>query len=563
MHYAINLNNQKRVVATDSNISRYAKYICPVCHAPVHLRKGRYKVPYFAHNSGGAKPSCALYTATDYGDGLFSLTTLNEASYRTLGLYLRLIESGQQPFDWRIEMGIPESDTLQGLIRVPFAIDGVRVLPSASIRNGGQRIPIQPGIGPFHIQSENIPEGRWKARITQPVQGLDLNNLTIFRYSPFGGRRLRPEQALYWGRSYVVIFRFNAEPPFWPSENTIIKKELKGREGWKGFFIQLPNRSNKEVQNWVKQNTARLVMHPPAEIRLISPLPEKRLPDGSYVIQDGSNVAIGIAGESGAKKWKQICWKNSNDVLPFRLSGQGDIPSVIKLCLKQGRNEIWLDEDVYESLQVFVEATVFTANEIPGIKLYGEDSKKQQLAINLHTKEAEDFLRDRRANFTGIKIPSFINVDIKWQDSNLSDWKHHRIEGKEYHENDELESIVNLLNNITKQNNKYLTIDAGDWGKVSLDVGEKQVEIRILDMGSKWRKRVQYLLNLLPSIKNNTAYISITMESDFSMMSEKDQIILRKIVSQKQWPKVLYPNLYVLLSEYRKALKKGAKNHGG
>lgn len=546
------------MVATDSNISRLTKYICPACNAPVHLRKGRFKAPYFAHNSGGAKPSCELYTASGYEEELYTLTNLRDASYRTLGLYLKLIEGGQELLDWSIEMGIPEPDTQQGRIRIPFAKDGVRVLPSFSIRKGGLRIPIHPAIGPFQIQTENLPESRWKSRITQPVPGLDLNSLNIFRYSPFGGRRLRPEQSLYWGRSYVVIYGGNAEPPFWPNKKAINKKELKGRGVWKGFFIQLPNGYNKEVESWVKQHTDRFVIHPPAEIRLISPLPEKRLPDGSYVIQDGSKVAIGIVGETGTKKWKQIYCKNLNDASPVRLSGQGAIPSVIKLDLNAGRNEIWLDEDVYESLQVFVEAEAFSTAEIPGITLYGEDRKKQQFSIQLHSKEAEGYLRDSRIHITDIKFPSYINIDIKWRDSNLSEWVLHRIDGKQNHEKDDLEYIVSLLNSITKQN-KHFFIDAGAWGQVSLEVVEKQALRRKLDMGSKWRSRAQYLLNLLPSIKNSPSYFCANLDSDFSMMSIKDQILLRKIASQKQWPNALYPHLNVLVSEYHSTVKKARK----
>jgi hypothetical protein len=545
MHYAINLLTHKVVVATDPNVRRHTEYICPVCRSPVHLRRGLYKVPYFAHNSGGAKPSCELYS---YNDSLDSLRDKLDPSYRSLGVYLKIIERGQQSPDWRLEIGIPEPDTHIGRIMIPFSLDGVRTLPTFSIKHGGIRIPIRPAIGPFQIHTENVPEGKWKSRISQSISGLDINSINIFRYSPYGGRRLLPGQDLYWGRSYVVVCDNNNVTRYGLNKNVINTKELEGKGLWRGFLIQLPTDYNEEVEIWIKKYLDKIVIHPPAELRLISPLPERQLPDGSYIINEGCNVVLGINGESGTKKWKQIYYKNSDESPPFLLKGQGVIPSIVKLTLQPGRNEIWLDEDVYESMQIFVEKRDLKLPKIPEIKINGEDSTKRQFSIGLHTEVAENIFRDDRINITGIKIPRYISLDIKWRDSNLTDWNLYKIKAFECLKDKESKDIVSLLNK------KNIIIEAGLWGHVTLD-GDVESREEVLDMGSEWRTRAVFLLNLLPTLSKNTK-ITYNLTGDFSNMSSNDQVILKKIALQKHWPKILSPHLNVLLDEYQKVIKK-------
>lgn len=551
-------------MASDPAIARSPYYVCPICQAPVHLRRGGGKVAHFAHNSKQAKASCELYN-----ENSDKHLKEREAPYRKLGLYLRLSDEHKPPINWSLEIGIPESDVDVGRIRIPFSWGGQRIIPVSAIKSGGHRVRITPGVGPFTILQDDIPEGRWKSRITQPILGLDIKKINAFPYSPFGGRRLNEGKPFYWGRAYVLLWVSNYSPKWWPFEEIIQPIPLRGYSAWSGVYVQFPAGYNRQVEEWAMEHTGRSILHPPAELELITPFPEYRLPDGSYVISNGNRVSLGIIGEPGVRKWREIFCHCLNTEVTQRISGRGIVPSVIQLPLAAGRNNIWLDDDMESSLQIIVNSKIEFIQNIPGVKLFARDRESsKEHEVLLHNKEAEQLIRaayEGNIMFTDVNIPSYVNIRLNWVNSNTKEeqslYRTYKDEPKELQGFEE--KVLELLNNLAVQTNSCISIDAGVFG--SLKVGPSSIlsstSLLRFDMGDKWRERALYLLTLAKTITTGR-FINIHRKLDISSYCDMDQKILARIASQRRWPVALAPYCWNLLNECQRMHSLNSLNYG-
>ncbi|MCI3918747.1 hypothetical protein MO973_00670 [Paenibacillus sp. TRM 82003] len=556
MYYAVDSSNGSRVNASAPGIYRSGKYICPVCRAPVHLRKGLERDPYFAHNSGKAKPSCELYTPGTYDDGYYQNPTqqqTREPQHRTLNIYLKLIEESGNELNWALEVGIPEPDVNHGRIEIPFGWEGRRIIPLYTIPQGGRRVRIRPQLDSYNIVTDGVPEGRWKQRITQPIDGLVASDLTIFRYSALGGRRLSKDSPIYWGRSYIIMWTTGREPRWWPKQ--LLKKTLKSRGSLHGACIHIPVDRNHQTEVWVMEYLKHAVLHPPAELRLIAPPPEHILPDGSYMIKSGKKVFVGITGELGARKWNEINgyhWENDSK---YSSTGTGRIPTQLELSLMPGRNDIWLDDGIEESLQIIVDKNTPDAVEIPGITLLAKGTENSDVVrVLLHSKEAETLIRDSYScniEYTDIDFPVHVYVYIKWKTSLEDNWNEEKFVSTD------LESIpetrvkfISLLNKLIKEKVNYLTIEAGAYGRIDFEY-KKSDPIRVLKINPAYSARVINLVKLSQVLKPLTP-VNFKASFNLGVFSQQDQLALKKILSKKQWPISLLPQVNALLKEYQR-----------
>lgn len=570
MDYAIDSRSGQRVRACDPKTVKSSYYVCPNCSTPVIFRRGGERVvAHFAHKSNQAKVSCELYMSSDSEWSTDRYLTEREAPYRTLGLYVRLIDEQATQVNWTLEIGIPEPDVDTGSIRMPLAWGGQRVIPVSAIKSGGQRVRVLPGTGPFTILHDNVPEGRWKNRIANPVMGLSATSINVFRYSPFGGRQLSKERSLYWGRSYVLLWAASCSPSWWPSEDYMQTTPLKGYGVWTGKYIQLPVSRNEQVEKWVKEHIGSLVLHPLAEIELIAPLPEYRLPDGSYIIQNGNKATLGIIGEPGVRKWNKILCHSLKTGVTQKIPGKGLVPSVVQIQLENGRNSIWLDDDLEESLQIIVDSRESYSCNFPEIRILARDNANlEEQELSLHIEKAEFFLKrayEGTVTFTGIDIPVRVNVDVKWKEAGKGEQLLCRI-SKENPEGiaDFEEKVLELLNRLNKRDMGYLCIDAGGFGHVRIEAPLNQTakaSVQFLDMGEVWRRKALYILSSAKSTAQGRL-TNIYRRIDTSKFCAKDQAILHRIASQGKWPVTLAPYCWALLNECEKAQNLYYLKHG-
>ncbi|PLR92035.1 competence protein CoiA family protein [Bacillus sp. T33-2] len=570
MEYAIHSVNDIKVSASDPSITRGPYFICPICRAPVHLRRGRGKVPHFAHNYKQAKVDCELYFSIDAAEFYQKNNSEREAPYRSLGLYLRVLDENKPSMSWSLEISIPEPDVSIGTIRLPFALGGQRTIPISTIKSGGQRVRIPPGPGPFYLVCDNVPEGRWKNRINLPIPGLSTKDLNVFRYSPFSGRRLNDNSPFYWGRSYVLLWTISSKPKSIPSQEIIQNVPLRGYTSWDGIFIQLPIIHNKQVEKWLTGITGRSILHPPAELELITPMAENRLSDGSYVIQDGGEVNIGIIGEPGARKWNKISCYNSNTGVTKTSQREGSVPALIQLQLNPGRNDIWLDNDIEGNKSIIVDPNVSYTTNIPGISLFAMDNKTlQEFEVLLTNEEAAKLIKkayEGTVTFTKVNIPSYLNIKIKWKDSKNEEQELNRLAQDEHNSAFEFEEkMLNVLNSLDKQKQSYFSIDAGVFGNLKfepeLNLNMYKRPDKGLNLGQKWRDRANHILNLSRALKNEE-YTFIHKKVELSLFCERDQKLLTKIISQGTWPLILAPHCWTLLKEAEQIISLYSNRYG-
>ncbi|WP_066400374.1 competence protein CoiA family protein [Neobacillus mesonae] len=569
MEYAIHSITGKKVWASNPAVTRGPYYICPICRAPVHLRRGS-KVPHFAHNSKQAKSNCELYFSIDT-EGISQIHKESEAPYRSLGLYLRLIDDQNQTIGWSLEVSIPEPDVDMGTIRLPFALGGLRTIPVSAIKSGGQRVRIPPGPGPFSLIYDNIPESRWRNRISHPIPGLSTVNLNVFRYSPFGGRRLNEDSPMYWGRAYVLIWTINSSPEWIPAKDIMQTVPLKGYTSWDGVYIELPERYNQQVEKWVTETTGRSIQHPPAELELIIPTAEYRLPDGSYVIKDGGQVTLGIIGEPGARKWNKINYYSPNIGVTKSIQGDGKVPTIIQFQLNPGRNDIWLDDDIERNKQIIFDENASSSINIPGVKLLAIDnnSRKEYEAL-LFNEEANEMIRkayEGDVTFTKVSALPHINIRISWMDSNNEVHELNRLVVEDHKNAIEFEeSMLNILNCLDKHKKGYFSIDAGPFGSLkvypNMGINRGGGVRRGLNLGDKWRDRADNILILSRAIYKGE-FTFIHKKVDPSLFCERDKKVLVKLISKGKWPSKLAAHCQTLLNEAERLIRLNSGTNGG
>ncbi|MGQ5389980.1 competence protein CoiA family protein [Paenibacillus sp. M.A.Huq-84] len=557
--YAFDSSNGSMVAASDPKLYRSGKYICPVCRAPVHLRKGYERVSYFAHNSGRALPSCELYTPGNIDASYVQNQQTREPAHRTLNLYLKVIEERATELSWILELGIPEPDINHGRIEISFGWDGRRVVPVNMIKQGGFRLRIRPQIDDYHIECDGIREGRWRERITQPIGGIDRSQITVFRYSINGGRRINKNSPLYWGRSYIIIWTTGYGPKWWPHSSLMSYKPLRSQGSFHGAFIHLLAENNKHITEWLIEHLSHPVLHPLAELNLIAPLPEALLPDGSYIIPDGKKVLIGITGESGARKWEEVNGYHWDSNIKHTSFGTGIIPSQIELDLDSGRSDIWLDDEIEDSLQIVVEKKSASYADIPCVTLLANSvNGLGQVKAFLHSEEAEKLILEAYSGniqFIEVEIPLHISVNLKWRDSAQDEW---RIEKFASDDKDKIGEVcaqfIAALNTLIDRKVSYLLVDAGPFGRIDHKF-EKSTRDLLLSIDSPMRERAAFLISLSQALKPVSPF-NYKLNFDIEMFCEQDQQLINKILGKKYWPISLIPYVRTLLKEYQMVYQK-------
>lgn len=561
MEWALDLFGNKQMVhASYSTVNRNHQYLCPNCHAPVQLRKGPRRQPYFAHVSGRADPSCELYMPM-LGNGTISENSIRERPSRSLGLYLRLLDTRKIPYSWQLEIGIPEPDSENGKLKFPFAWGGERIIPVHSIGVGGKRIPIRPRTEVYYISCEGVSEGNWANRIQQPIPGINTIGITLFRYSPMGGRRLAEGQPLYWGRAYVMIWKERNEPNLLVHPDRLVVRPLHKWEQWSGAFIKLPVNYDREVESWVKHWMERAVEYPPAELALVSPMPLQRLVDGSLIVPLNTEVIISIVGEEGTQGWTEVLISAPNSEKIKRFKGGGAIPCIFSIgCLQPGRTDIWLNDNPEEGLQLIGVTDRKPSGMFRGITLHGKKvDDDKDIVTSFYSSEAKLLLqqvREKKVELNAIDIPNGAKLTIRWKLLGQGEWNEWTTDNGKLSKGDDLAgSIISRLLELLDQPQLSIEIDAGGFGKIELDSVYKEINGKV-SMSRKWRERAKWLLSqsrmfcggvvIHPEWKRKISIKDLEMET----LHQEDQRLLKKLVSHCTWPQNLEPQVRAVLNEW-------------
>lgn len=560
MEWAIDPATGQHVSASQKTALRFRMYECPRCGAQVRLRKGPRRVPHFAHVSGLANPDCEMYVPV-FSSGIGLPSGSRGRSYRSLGLYLHVIEGSTRPFSWHLEIGIPEPDIELGSIRVQCAWDGMREFGVRSIGRGGRRVRVRPEAGAYMLMAEGVPESDWVRRVRQPIPGLSLREISIFRFAASGGRRIGEQQPLYWGRTYGLLWTPPMGPNWWPKAELMDVALLQRVDKWCGALIRFPDSHDRQVESWVDQCLGRRIERSLAELTLVSPLPLARLSDGTYVVRPDQEVIVGISGEPGAQGWSHIMLAHPNNDRLSRHKGHGTVPALFSLgSLDIGRTDLWLDGDEEGCLQLFAVSDFQPPLLNLGVELHVQQERGGHgSSIPLHAAGSSNVLRDVRSNQTrlvGIRLPERVLVILRWrQVAQKSDWQSWSPPTEHSYERNELEALtLSKLRELLLSPDLDIEIDAGEFGKARVNArSASDLRMGQRRMTNQWRGRVRWLMSMAhsaPQGGTRSRGLSQVIERGLiTCLHPVDQMLVKQLIAYRTWPVDLVPHITAVISE--------------
>ncbi|WP_445407707.1 competence protein CoiA family protein [Symbiobacterium terraclitae] len=553
MEWAYDPYTGKDVHALDRRLTR-RDYVCPKCRAPVRLRRGDNRRPHFAHLSGKADPACELY-APVVGSGQADKGGKRRRPYRSLAVYLRSVE-GRGPLQWFLELGVPEPDSglLQGDIVIPFALEGERTIPVGSIRKGGIRVRVRPDYR-YNLVLRGLPETDWTLRCSQPIDGLIKKGITVFEYSPHGGRALARQRPLCWGRAYALIWESSWKPSWWPATSNFIMAELMSKGSWQGAIIRLPAEPVRQVQSWVSQCLDRVVEQPPVEIRLVSPPPERRLDDGSLVVSPDAHVLIGITGECGAQEWDQLCVSCNDGLVAQAYHGEHSGPVFYSLgLLPEGRTDIWVDDNIDSALQLVVSRST-SPKGIPEVTLFGRDSGNVEWSVPLDIHRGAEVLsrvRSGAAALSSIYCPAPVPVYVKWRTGDQGGWNT-RVATPDPLTRLVPSDVVFALSQALTRDENSVVLDAGSFGCIQVDVAKRLPATPRVAVRDALKQR---LLWLLSHTSRTSPAISLPgYERVLGCVTPADRVLIQRLMSARL-PVQLLPQLAALLTDIQDEIRR-------
>lgn len=553
MEWALDANKQ-HVHASSPNAFRGIFYICPRCKKETFLRRGKKRVPHFAHVSGQTSMNCELYTppaiyATQIEEKLLEDTT----SDRSLDLYIDVVKSS-----WGLNIKIPSAIgqySGSSFLKFPFAWEGERTIPLSSIRTNGKLIRIRLQTLDYRILVSGEIQNEWRRKVEQPIRGLDEIIPTVFHYSRFGGRRLTENTPLQWGEVYVLVWNSYTIRVLQDMPIILAFRKLHDQKNWSGVVVKLPASNDRSVEQWIEKYLNRSIIYPLPEIKLVAPIPERLIDQEIAAISSTANVVIAIIGPEGAKKWSTISVESLGEKRKICHFGNGESPLLLSIGkLPHGKIDIWLDDDRDRALRLICQDTTNDIPNIKGVVFQGINLAGIEETYSLHCSEAIQFFRKvqgYRFKLTNVYIPNGVELTIKVIGNPLNE-KNFKSTSTE-----NSSDIVSVLNELLRQD-QHVNIDAGGFGKVDISP-IRLVSENKFSMSLRWREQLRWLLLKLKKHSQQEVMVQsdIIKKTDMErsrILDKEDQELLHRLWKYRFLPKSLLPYVRASINEYLRAV---------
>jgi Competence protein CoiA-like family len=295
MYVALDLDTGKQVRADAAQRRRY--YRCPVCHSPVHLRKGVYRDAHFAHDPGQGKPECENFHPSDDWRGpvpdlpVFVPPAQIIPRQRLSLLLIVHALVGRAPVSWALEVLVPRAPTRSGSLKFDGGGDGFRVdVSCAKLSGGAQSYRVNPDAESYRVSWVSSDADRAFAQsVQQRIPGPNPNLTTVFAASR--GNRKELAIGLDWGGTYYLLRRSDSIESIPPD---IAVARLADSGGWSCSLITLPPMADLTIATWLRQATG-LEVHP-VRRRWGVPLPAMHAldPSARLVLDSGKDLLLAI-----------------------------------------------------------------------------------------------------------------------------------------------------------------------------------------------------------------------------------------------------------------------------
>lgn len=482
-------------------------YVCPICRADCHLRKGLKQRPHFAHDSGAAPDDCENYHPGESHSRGFqnAYWSLHRRSPKLYVCESDAID-GNSP-TWNLMLLIPECQHGIGSIEITQGQYGTVTIPVAHLTQGGQRVYVRPQVT-YQIGVNGQIDHVYQQIITRPIPGLNKQRCNVFRYSPTGGRIFHDNQVLFWGLSYYLVWHRNCEPGWWPRSEGLWCRNLNHNGEWHCAIIELPAEEDYQVRKWAENILCRGVEKPPVTLSLVAPIVIRRLEDESLLIPAADEVILSVTGELGAIIPSELCLQLPTNGTSMVVKLHGPLPIIVSIGqLPPGRTEIWLPDNPDISLS-FCAVKLEQGYHPQGVRFVFEETLHQSQVFapvhSLLTRSLMAEVRQGHASLVMVTIPRRVSTtirvrgqfDTRWQELHLAveyvdDEKINALKHKEFEEHVQQEIIAKLIKCQGK-----LEIDFENYGKVNLNLS-RDGKSETCALRSHWRRQLGWILYLL------------------------------------------------------------------
>ena len=493
------------------------RYTCPTCYANAHVRKGIYRRPHFAHDSGRASNDCENYHPSEMLiRGLHS--TYWSIQRHLPNLYVLLSDDPMgNTSSWDLMLLIPECPQSIGSVEITQAQYGTVTIPVTQLAQGGKRVHVRPEIN-YQIKVNGLVDPDYEEMITRPISGLD-KICNVFRFSLSGGLKLHDNQILFWGSSYFLVWNRNYEPRWLSgSEELLRTTNLSPNSEWHCDIIRIPAKEDFRVKEWAEEVLHRGIENTPVRLSIVTPIIILTLEDESLLVSTTDEVILSITGELSAVMPSELHLKLPTNHTSISVKLIGPLPVLISLGqLPPGRTEIWLSDN--QGIALSLCAVKFDQGyHIQGVGFtFEEPQQKRQVFTPVHSQLTQSLLDGVRQGLTSllaVTIPRRVSATFRFRERSNTKWQE-LIMDVEYVKNEEENALRHkefeerVLKEILAQLNKNkeeLEIDFENYGKVNL----KSTIDRVLDKYTlpSYRRQLLWIISLLQSRKPTDKFSS-------------------------------------------------------
>lgn len=406
---ALNRATGRYVDAEDASDAPWL-FVCPECRAPVSLRAGGSKRPYFAHMPGRSGRDCDLYVeGVAYGAGVTAVDFRDGNRVWEISLCLRLADTRASQ-GWGLELMVPTAG-LPGLeigVDVGGRTELVRCISDSEFFKS---VIAEPQSKSYEIVSVSSNHTTIATHLRRTCLGLAADRATVFGEVNRPGSQLAVRtNELRIGRTYAFVWPSTITPTF-PEE--LERVPLRSRSGWDATLVTLSHPLQSEVQAWIQRFTGLTLSVSLPEIVPVWP-PLLRKVTGNF-LEATQNSAISFfvgrllpSGTMGAgalfarsSKAEDVGAGAVNISEPFfRLSSSGD-PFVELTCQNPERAQLVVDFTLRSEYSVAA-----------AVEIVGTDAHGAVKVIGLHNQIATDWIRDIRqgdAELSYLSLPPHVS----------------------------------------------------------------------------------------------------------------------------------------------------------
>ncbi len=250
-------NRQDQIVLAKS-ATRGLRYYCPVCGAPVSVKRGFLYKAHFAHAKGSGSADCDLYhpglaIQTRRATGHTGTGSFEKRADEYRAPILCIVVSGEsiENFFWSLRVWLPRSRTKKGRFKFEREPGRLKEVALAQLILEDVLVGVKPGIPKYRatfFSGDVDPE--YKAAAEKTIDGLAEDKITVF--STAGHPAKLMADSLVWGGTSLFVWDSSLNLD-WPNDLSV--GVISENQKWLCTAVTLPSIACAELEDWIFNHT--------------------------------------------------------------------------------------------------------------------------------------------------------------------------------------------------------------------------------------------------------------------------------------------------------------------